>query len=273
MDKILAELDKIPSVTRFLTGSHIGITGAVLMNSLSPYRVLYVAKAVFRELSVAKTSMSDIDGLLSGGGINFIFEIAMLYRTMDGLETGPYARKSGDLAWQLLVACAAIVATSYPVKSFLFFRPLLLCVTYVSSYLAPPGSQTSLFGLITFPVKYMPYMMLGFDLLMGGPQAAAQSLPGALVGHLWWWGVWGDQAGRPGPYAHYGRAPRWLAQRLGDTSGPGGQANAGNAGGGVHVVPPRTRINTNAPAGGSGSGSSGSSTGHSWGSGQRLGNS
>ncbi|KAK1231292.1 hypothetical protein PQX77_005592 [Marasmius sp. AFHP31] len=152
---------------------------------------------------------------------------------MDRLETGPYARKSADLAWQLFVACAAIVAISYPVilrfqanpilaaETYLFFHPLLLCISYLYSSLAPPGSQTSFFGLVTLPIEYLPYLMLGLSLLMGGPLFAARSLPGALVGHLWWWGVWGDQVDRPGPFANFGKAPRWLANWLGDAGSAG----------------------------------------------------
>ncbi|KAG7096005.1 hypothetical protein E1B28_006687 [Marasmius oreades] len=266
MDGLITELRKIPPVTRFLCGSVLGITGPVLMGMVSPYKVLYASRLVFGKLELWRLYTSFF---LGSGGINFIFEIAMLYRTVNGLETGPYIRKSGDLAWQLFFSSVAIIATSYPVSSFFFFRPLLLCLTYISSSLAPPGSQTSIFGLLTLPIKYMPYVMLAFDLLMGGPQAAAQSLPGAVVGHLWWWAIWGgDLTGRGAPYAHLGRAPRWLANWLGDTSGGGpGAAGAGNAGG-VHVVPPRTRLN----AGGGGAPSAGSRGGHSWGSGQRLGN-
>ena len=76
---------------------------------------------------------------------------------------------------------------------------MLVCLTYLSAQLAPPGAQSSLFGLITFPVRYMPFVMVGLDLLMGGPGAAAQSCVGAAIGHLWWWGVWGAGLGGQGP--------------------------------------------------------------------------
>ncbi|KAL0068027.1 hypothetical protein AAF712_004930 [Marasmius tenuissimus] len=195
---------------------------------------------------------------------------------MDELETGPYARKAGDLVWQLFVSCAAIVATSYPVRSYLFLSPFLLCIVYLSSSLAPPGAKTNFFGLVTLPVIYLPYLMLGLDLLIGGPKAAAQSLPGALVGHLWWWGVWGNQVGRPGPYANYGEAPRWLAKWLGDDKRVLREQPVADVRGGVYVTAPRTTIYPNAASGASkssteSSGGDGGSAGYKWGSGQRLG--
>ncbi|KAK1231293.1 hypothetical protein PQX77_005593 [Marasmius sp. AFHP31] len=199
---------------------------------------------------------------------------------MNGLETGPYARKSGDLTWQLFVSCVAIVATSYPVGSRLFLSPFLLCIIYLFSSLAPPGTKTSFFGLVTLPVVYLPYLMLLLDFLGGGPRAVAQSLPGALVGHLLWLAVWGDQVGRPGPYANYGKAPRWLANWLGDTRDPEEQVALAGVGGGVYVVAPRTTIYPDAGSGADGSltgssggGGGGGNAGYSWGSGQRLGSS
>ncbi len=44
-------------------------------------------------------------------------------------------------------------------------------------------------GLVTLPVKYLPYIMIGMDLLTGGPYAAAQGIAGAIVGHFWTAGV------------------------------------------------------------------------------------
>lgn len=166
---------------------------------------------------------------------------------------------------------------STPLSPFIFNRPLLVCLTYLSSALAPLGAQTSLMGLVTFPVKYLPYIMIGLDFLMGGPNAAATSIAGAVVGHFWWWGVWGSGAGaRGGVLAAYGRAPAWMRRLVGETGPPppvnggpgaGAGANAGAAGG-VHVIPPRRTIPATRPAGGN-SGTSG----YNWGSGQALGGS
>ncbi|KAG6825971.1 hypothetical protein H0H93_016925, partial [Arthromyces matolae] len=124
----------------------------------------------------------------------------MLYysRNSSQLESGPYSRRSADLAYQLLFACGSIIATTAPIKGMIFFHPLLVCLTYLSSSLAPLGAQTSLMGLITFPVKYLPFTIIGMDLLMGGPAYAAQAVAGAVVGHFWWWGVWGTQPGARG---------------------------------------------------------------------------
>ena len=129
-------------------------------------------------------------------------------------------------------------------------RALLIALTYVSSALAPAGSQTSFWGLITLPVKYLPYLFIAMDFLMGGPSAAAVSISGAVVGHLWWWGVWDTRALR-----EWGAAPALFAKLMGQ------EGDVQRVAPGVQVIPPR-RIREEAASG---------SAGHNWGSGRRLG--
>jgi len=199
----------------------------------------------------------------------YIFELAMLYRTVNELESQSYSLRSADLAWQLLVAAACIVVATWPLECHLFTRPFLICMTYLSSTLAPPGSMTSVMGLITVQVKYFPYILLALDFLMGGPRVAAQSVAGAAVGHLWWWSVWGGRLGSQGIWGAYASAPQWMRNLMGERNpgrpptGAGGTA-AGLARGGVHVTAPRRPAT---------SGGSSTTTGYTWGAGQRLGDS
>ncbi|TFK37154.1 Der1-like family-domain-containing protein [Crucibulum laeve] len=267
MDQFVAELRKIPPVTRFLCFSSLGVTIPVLMQMVSPYGLLFVPKLVMNKFQLWRLYTSFF---LGGGGLNYIFELVMLYRTADQLESGPYARRSADLAWQLIFACASIIGLTMPLSTFVFARPLLVALAYLSSALAPPGAQTSLMGLITLPVKYFPYVMIGMDLLMGGPQAAAQAVAGAVVGHAWWWGVWGAGLGGQGVLASYSQAPEWMKKIVGEEAAPPppppagrGGAGAGLAAAGVQVIPPRRPVTS--PA------ATSTSTGYNWGSGNRLG--
>ena len=154
------------------------------------------------------------------------------------------------------------------------------------------ANQTST-PLYRNPARYTPYMMIGLDLLMGGTSAAAQGVVGALVGHLWWWGVWGSGdagagADARGVLEEVSRAPGWLRGLIGEGEGAGGAAGGGRdagrgggggvrVGGGVQVIPPRRPLGGGSTSGSStatstrGGGGGGSSSGYNWGSGQRLG--
>ncbi|KAJ7222055.1 Der1-like family-domain-containing protein [Mycena haematopus] len=270
MNEFLAEIRKIPPVTRFVCISCLSVSLSVMGGLVSGYKVIYTYKSAFEQLQIWRVYTSFF---LGSSGINYIFELVMLYRTMDQLESGPFARRSADLAWQLFAAGVGIMITSIPMNSMLFFRPFLLCIAYVGSALAPAGTMTSIMGLIHLPIKYLPYIMLGMDLLMFGPGAVAASLPGALIGHLWWWGVWGSEIGGAGGVLQpWSVAPRWLREWMGEGNAPppGARAPDGatgaNSGGGVRVIPPRRPAEATPGAGTS------STTGYNWGGrGNRLG--
>jgi len=268
MDSFLAEVRKIPPVTRFLCGSTLAVTVPLLMKIANGYKLIYTYDLVFRKMQLWRLYTSFFMG---SSGINFLFDMIMLYRAADQLENGSYLRRSADFAYQLLFASGSIIVATSPLQSMIFFRPLLMCLVYLSSNLAPLGAQTSFMGLITFPVKYLPYTIIGMDLLMGGPGYAAQSIAGAAVGHLWWWGVWGSEPGsRGGLLSPYGVAPSWFRNLVGEGTSPpppAGQA-AANVGGPVQVIPPRrTLVND----GGSSNGSASTSSGYNWGVGRTLG--
>ncbi|KAJ6469381.1 Der1-like family-domain-containing protein [Mycena sanguinolenta] len=270
MNEFLAEIRKIPPVTRFICASSLGVSLSVMGGLVSGYTLIYTYKLAFERLQIWRIYTSFFFG---SSGINYIFELVMLYRTMDQLESGPFAGRSADLAWQLFVASVGIMVTSLPMNSMIFFRPFLLCITYVGSALAPVGAMTSIMGLIQLPIKYLPYIMLGMDFLMFGPGAVAASLPGAVVGHLWWWGVWGSELGGAGGILQpWSIAPRWLREWMGEGNAPppGARASDGStsatASSGVRVIPPRRPAETTAGAGTS------NTTGYNWGSGgNRLG--
>ncbi|KAF8167427.1 Der1-like family-domain-containing protein [Crassisporium funariophilum] len=277
MDQIIAELKKIPPVTRFLCGSSLAVTLSTISTIVSPYSVLYTTDLVFKKLEIWRLYTSFF---LGGGGIMYIFDLVMLYRTANDLETKSYSHRSADLAWQLIIACAGIVgpthrvaqlsqAATLPLNAFIFTRPLLVCLVYLNSALATPGVMTSVLGLVTVPVKYFPYVMIAMDLVVAGPQAAAQSVAGAAVGHLWWWSVWGGALGSQGRLASYSRAPQWMRNLLGESGTPVRPADAGGvaaglAKAGIHVTAPRKPATASGAAGPS-------SSGHSWGSGNKLG--
>jgi len=198
----------------------------------------------------------------------YIFELVMLYRTANELEKISYSRRSADFAWQLFIAAGSIVAVTLPLRAYVFTRPFLVCMIYLSSNLAPPGAVTSVMGLITVQIKYFPYVLIALDFLMAGPTFAAQSVAGAVVGHLWWWSVWGGRLGSQGIWGAYASAPGWLRnlfgeRRSGQPPAAGGVA-AGLAQAGIHVTAPRRTA---------ASGGSSTTTGYGWGSGRRLGDS
>jgi hypothetical protein len=53
---ILAEIKKIPPVTRFLCGSSLVVTGATIASIVSPYSVIFAKELVFKKFEVTYSS-------------------------------------------------------------------------------------------------------------------------------------------------------------------------------------------------------------------------
>lgn len=71
------------------------------------------------------------------------------------------------------------------------------------------------------------------DVITGGVRAAAVSVTGAVVGHLWWLAMYGEDGQGLRGVREFGRAPPWVHALVGDGATPN------FAGTGVHAIPPR----------------------------------
>ncbi|KAF9236054.1 Der1-like family-domain-containing protein [Melanogaster broomeanus] len=260
MADIVAEIKKIPPVTRFVVVSSLGVTLSAILGLVSPYNLVFISSDIIKRWQFwrAHTSMF-LGGDELAMKLEYIFEVVMLYRNSNSLESVHYKRRSSDYAWQLFLACTGIIALNRPIGSFLHNRALMQTITYTMCALSPPGAQTSIMSLVTIPIKYFPYALLFMDLFSG---RAAESVSGMIVGHLWWWLVWGGGTGagsvEQGRYARFARAPGWLRNWFGEH-------------GGEERVTHRTAYQAFAPRQRAEETAGARTTGYSWGAGQRLG--
>jgi len=244
----MEEINKIPPVTRFLCGATVLISPPVLLGLIAPYRILFVKELVVQKFEIWRIASSFF---LTSQGIGFLFDMVMLYRNSNELETQHFARRSADYAYQLSIAALSILALNIPLNSYVHFRALLLCITYLSSRLNP-AARVSLFGLVHMENQYFPFALVAMDGVMGGIEAAMQSLTGIIVGHAWWLLEYGSSGNAGG----LGRAPRWLAKLFGESQNPTDRRTSRTSYG-TRIVP----RGQEPPA----------TTGYRWGSGQRLG--
>lgn len=67
---------------------------------------------------------------------------------------------------------SSLQGLNHPLGTHLLHRPLLMTLIYLSSRLSP-HVPFSLFGLVTVPALWWPYVMLGLDGVMGGTQVTS----------------------------------------------------------------------------------------------------
>ncbi|EPS96873.1 hypothetical protein FOMPIDRAFT_1129502 [Fomitopsis schrenkii] len=245
------EIRRVPPVTRFLCGASLAITVPVLLESMAPYVYFFERYMVTKKFEIWRVFTTFFIGPF---GIGYIFHFAMLYQHSQELEVSYYQGRAADYAWQLVQVALGVLFINLPLGTVAHPKSWLMALIYLTSKLAPSTAMTSFFGLITFPVRYLPYTMIVIDLLAEGRQGAARSIAGAIIGHLWWWGVWDSRL-----LERAGTAPMWLKKRLEQNPGP--STHGGWKRGGVEGVAPRQVREEGRPGE------------HSWGSGHRLGES
>ncbi|KAJ1302355.1 hypothetical protein OPQ81_001169 [Rhizoctonia solani] len=286
MDDIRAELRKISPVTRFMVLSSAAVSLPVMMHILSGYTVVYTPGLVFGKAQIWRLWTS---WFLGPSGVPFIFDMLMLYRASNELEEVLFGGHSADYAWHLLVSGAAIMGLNVPLRTLIFFRPLLHLLVYRAAR-SNPEAQVSLFGLISIKNIYFPFVMLGMDLISDGPPALLQSLTGVIASHAWFMlfpdpgqlrstpstssGVrsyggsstytlsgGGRSTSTPtintSGWRKYAVAPGWVRWLVGGMHERGGSETRSW---GTAIVPPRAEANQGNKNGG-----------HDWGTGYRLG--
>jgi len=105
------------------------------------------------------------------------------------LEEGPYRSRPLDFVCMLVfgmatMLCFTLVGSSYFTKIKFLGHPLAFMMVYVWAR-APENLHVrmSLLGMFPFNAPYLPWVLLGFSLLLGNP--IETDLMGILVGHMY----------------------------------------------------------------------------------------
>lgn len=273
------ELRKIPPLTRYLTLGSLAVRGATALQLVSPYTFLLHWPAVTSQFQLWRIWTNFL--FVPGPGISFLFDIYLLYRYSNELEKGIFYEKTADYTWFLWLLGASCMALSYPLKLSVLSRSGLLGIVHYWGQ-SNAAQQVSLYGIVNIPAKFFSFALLALDVISAGPAGAAAGFIGIIAAQ----GLYylreiypRDNNGRTFPAL---ATPNWLIRKLGNgPTQPAGNI-APTRGGGVRLgggtVFPAAR------QGGPSSRGSGSttttaqarappttSTGYSWGSGNRLG--
>ncbi|KAH7105059.1 DER1-domain-containing protein [Auriculariales sp. MPI-PUGE-AT-0066] len=191
-DQFIAELRKIPPVTRTIVVSTLVLSLSVILQLVNP-RNLYYHWHFVKQWELWRLYSC---WFVAGSGLNLIFSVLMLYRNLNELEEQSYHRRSHDLAWQTILALTALLIINIPLGGGFLFNPMYICFVYVSCWLS--NSPT-----------YFPFALVFLDVISGGPSACLPSLTGCMVGHAWWLIEW---RGGQRQNVSWTRAPEWFKQ-------------------------------------------------------------
>ncbi|EMS65096.1 hypothetical protein TRIUR3_27036 [Triticum urartu] len=117
--------------------------------------------------------------------INFGIRLLMIARYGVQLEKGSFEKRAADFLWMMIFgAISLLVLSAIPyLETYLLGIPMVSMLLYVWSR-EYPNSQISMYGLVQLRSFYLPWAMLGLDVIFGSP--ILPGLLGIMVGHLYY---------------------------------------------------------------------------------------
>ncbi|XP_046904184.1 derlin-3 [Hypomesus transpacificus] len=175
------EYFQIPAVTRAYTTACVLTTAAVQLEVITPFQLYLNPDLIIRRYQVWRL----ITNFLFFGslGFSFLFNIIFLYRYCRMLEEGSFRGRTADFVCMFLFG--GVLMTLFGVFSNLFFlgQAFTIMLVYVWSR-RNPHIRMNVFGLLNFQAPFLPWVLMGFSLLLGN--SVVVDLLGIGVGHVYY---------------------------------------------------------------------------------------
>ncbi|XP_060213909.1 derlin-1 isoform X2 [Lycium barbarum] len=117
--------------------------------------------------------------------INFGIRLLMIARYGVQLESGPFQRRTADFLWMMIFGALTLLALS---AIPFFWSPFLgISLVFMLLYVWSrefPTANINIYGLVTLKAFYLPWAMLGLDVIFGSP--ILPDLLGIIAGHLYY---------------------------------------------------------------------------------------
>jgi Derlin-2/3 len=170
---------ELPLITRYWTTLTVLVSILVQCQILTPYQLFFSPRAVFLKSQYWRL----LTTFLYFGPLNLdlLFHVFFLQRYSRLLEESSGRASPARFAWLLLYATTSLVVLS-PLVSLPFLgSPLSSTLVYIWSR-RNPETRLSLLGLMTFTAPWLPWVLMGFSLVMHG-EVPKDEIMGVVVGH------------------------------------------------------------------------------------------
>ncbi|CAL4902601.1 unnamed protein product [Urochloa decumbens] len=158
-------------------------TVLVQLQILSPKFIALYYPWVFKKFEIWRLFTNFF--FLGPFSINFGIRLLMIARYGVQLEKGAFEKRTADFLWMMIFgAISLLVVSAIPLFEFSFLGiPMVSMLLYVWSR-EYPNSQINMYGLVQLRSFYLPWAMLGLDVIFGSP--LLPGLLGIMVGHLYY---------------------------------------------------------------------------------------
>jgi len=105
--------------------------------------------------------------LLSSPRLGIILDPFFLYKYASDVELQLFSRLADICVFFVFIASVIIALNTYFFAGTAFISPLVLALAYYWTAFQPPEQRVSFF-IATFPVKFLPWVMLAMNFVQGG---------------------------------------------------------------------------------------------------------
>ncbi|GAB2219705.1 hypothetical protein Droror1_Dr00007342 [Drosera rotundifolia] len=173
----------LPPITKAYGTACFLFTAALKLGLYDPRQITLVYSLVFKRLQVWRLFTNFF--FLGPFSLNFGIRLLMIARYGVQLERGPFDRRTADFLWMMIFGglTLSIFAAIPMLWSPFLGISLVFMLVYVWSR-EYPNSQINIYGLFTLKGFYLPWMMLGLDVIFGSPLLPI--LLGIVSGHIYY---------------------------------------------------------------------------------------
>ncbi|CCX33596.1 Der1-like family-domain-containing protein [Pyronema domesticum] len=171
-----------PPVSRALAGATLIISfSSHVLHLVNPMNFVYFPDYVFNTQSMQFWRLGT-SFLLSRPQLGVLLDPFFLYRYASDCERVLLARKGDFTIFLLFVGSIIIALNTFLHSAYSFISPLMLALAYYWSAFEDPASRVNFF-IATFPVKFLPWVMLLMSLVQGGD--VINDLTGLVAAHAY----------------------------------------------------------------------------------------
>lgn len=176
------EYMQMPPVTRSYTTACVLTTIAVQIDLITPFQLYFNPELIFRNYQLWRL----ITNFMYFGpiGFNFLFNIIFTYRYCRMLEETSFRGRTADFVFMFLFGGLLMTILALFVSLVFLGSAFTIMLVYVWSR-RNPYVRMSFFGLLNFQAPYLPWVLLGFSLLLGN--SIIVDLMGIAIGHMYFY--------------------------------------------------------------------------------------
>jgi len=171
----------MPPVTRAYTTACVLTTIAVQLDIVTPFQLYFNPTLIFRSYQLWRLVTSFC--FFGTFGFSFLFNMIFNYRYCRMLEEGSFRGKTADFVFMFMFGGVFMILMALFVHMVFLGQAFTIMLVYVWSR-RNPYIRMNFFGLLNFQAPYLPWVLLGFSVLLGN--SVIVDFMGIACGHFYY---------------------------------------------------------------------------------------